>query len=107
MGETISIPKTVNGKTFECTIQESDMAVYNNNFGAYESVAACKKENGGIFYQYDHGALVDCSGFIKDQIEECDVKKSMKKNYGSYYDGHLCKARGSSPEIRAQAVCCT
>merc|ERR1711997_476407 len=51
--ETISVPKTVNGKTFECTIVDSEMAVYNNNFGAYESVVACKKDNGGIFYQYD------------------------------------------------------
>jgi len=103
--ETISVPKTVNGKTFDCTIVDSDWAVYNKGKGLYESVVGCAKDTGG--FDYDHGALVDCSGFINGQIDECEEKKSIKKNYGSYYDGELCKAQSSSQEIRAQAVCCT
>jgi len=103
--ETISVPREVNGKKFECTIVDADWAVYNQAFGVYESVVGCAKK-GGVD-TYDHGALVDCSGYIDDQIDECEEKKSSKKNYGSYYDDELCKARSSSPEIRAQAVCCT
>jgi len=103
--ETISVPKTVNGKTFECTIVDSAWSVYNMGKGLYESVVGCVKEGGAD--KYDHGALVDCSGYLDDQIDECEDKKSTKKNYGSYYDGELCKAQSSSQEIRAQAVCCT
>merc|ERR1719384_579792 len=103
--QAITTAKCIGSTCWECTIVDADWAVENKAKGLYESVVGCAKNAGGM--NYDHGSIVDCSGYIDDQIDECDAKKSYKKNYGSYYDGDLCKAQSSSPEIRAQAVCCT
>jgi len=103
--QAISTPECVDGNCWSCTIVDADWAVENSKLGLWESVVGCSKQGGGM--SYDHGELTDCSGYLDDQIDECDEKKSMKKNYGSYYDGDLCKAQSSSKEIRAQAVCCT
>merc|ERR1712204_150070 len=105
--ETVSVPREVNGKKFTCNVVEADWSVYNLGKGLYESVIGCSKDGGSD--QFDLGALVDCSGYLDDQMDVLcsDEVHGKRKNYGTFYDGELCKAQSSSNEIRAQAVCCT
>ena len=46
----ISLPKTVDGKTFDCKIVDADFAIENKNLGVYESVVGCSKQGGGFNY---------------------------------------------------------
>merc|ERR1712228_386752 len=103
--QAITTAKCIGSHCWECAIVDADWAVENKKLGVWESVVGCTKNSGGM--DFDFGSIVDCNGYIDDQIDECDAKKSYKKNFGTYYDGDLCKAQSSSPEIRAQAVCCT
>merc|ERR1740123_80824 len=65
--ETVSVPREVNGKKFECTVVEADWAVFNKGKGLYESVIGCSKDGGSD--QFNLGALVDCNGYLDDQMD--------------------------------------
>jgi len=95
-----------------CYDEEAETSEYNDQFGYWESTATCK-------YGWD---TVDCNSYIDIAIDQCAASPMIHygNNYGGYMvyyqqqtpvDGitagiNLCKARGDTEYIRAQANCC-